>query len=91
MSETITRTEAVSKIVKLSKEMLINENIDFSLLNINEEDAYGMVANNVLTQMYETPEDYRDTVMMASMTKILVENLLLKAQLQKLSASQQST
>ena len=30
MSETITRTEAVSKIVKLSKEMLINENIDFS-------------------------------------------------------------
>ena len=79
------------KIVKLSKEMLINENIDFSLLNINEEDAYEMVANNVLTQMYETPEDYRDTVMMASMTKILVENLLLKAQLQKLSASQQST
>ena len=78
MSETITRTEAVSKIVKLSKEMLINENIDFSLLNINEEDAYEMVANNVLTQMYETPEDYRDTVMRASITKIKDEKHFLK-------------
>ena len=88
MTETLTRSEAVGKIITLSKEMLINENIDFSLLNINEDDAYEMVANNVLTQMYETPETYRETVFMASMTKILVENLLLKAQLQKINGSQ---
>ena len=88
MTETLTRSEAVGKIITLSKEMLINENIDFSLLNISEDDAYEMVANNVLTQMYETPETYRETVFMASMTKILVENLLLKAQLQKINSSQ---
>jgi len=88
MTETLTRSEAVGKIITLSKEMLINENIDFSLLNISEDDAYEMVANNVLTQMYETPETYRETVFMASMTKILVENLLLKAQLQKINGSQ---
>ena len=87
MTETLTRSEAVGKIITLSKEMLINENIDFSLLNISEDDAYEMVANNVLTQMYETPETYRETVFMASMTKILVENLLLKAQLQKINGS----
>jgi hypothetical protein len=88
MTEALTRSEAVGKIITLSKEMLINENIDFSLLNINEDDAYEMVANNVLTQMYETPETYRETVFMASMTKILVENLLLKAQLQKINGGQ---
>ena len=87
MTETLTRSEAVGKIITLSKEMLINENIDFSLLNISEDDAYEMVANNVLTQMYETPETYRETVFMASMTKILVENLLLKAQIQKINGS----
>jgi hypothetical protein len=37
--------------------------------------------------MYETPEHYRETIMMASMTKILVENLVLKSRLQNIEKS----
>jgi hypothetical protein len=82
MTEKLTKAEAVGKIIELARDIDIKDNLDYSFLNMTETDAYEMVANNVLTQMYETPEAYRETIMMASMTKILVENLVLKAELQ---------
>jgi|TARA_R110001592_G_scaffold252602_6_gene515403 hypothetical protein len=78
----LNKTEAVERLISLAKELDINENFDWTLLNVTEESTYEMVANNVLTQMYETPETYRDTVMMASMVKMLVENIVLKTKIQ---------
>ena len=82
MTEKLTKAEAVGKIVELARDIDIKDSLDYTFLNITENEAYEMVANNVLTQMYDTPEMYRETIMMASMTKILVENLVLKARIQ---------
>ena len=76
MTDTLTKTEAIGKITALAKDIDVKDTLDYSFLNMSEDDAYEMVANNVLTQMYETPEQYRETIMMASMTKILVESLV---------------
>jgi|TARA_B100000035_G_scaffold16653_1_gene13413 hypothetical protein len=84
MTDTLTKTEAIGKITALAKDIDVKDTLDYSFLNMSEDDAYDMVANNVLTQMYETPEQYRETIMMASMTKILVESLVLKARIQSL-------
>ena len=84
MTDTLTKTEAIGKITALAKDIDVKDTLDYSFLNMSEDDAYDMVANNVLTQMYETPEQYRETIMMASMTKILVESLVLKAKIQSL-------
>ena len=82
MTEKLTKAEAVGKIIELARDIDIKDSLDYTFLNITENEAYEMVANNVLTQMYDTPEMYRETIMMASMTKILVENLVLKARIQ---------
>ena len=84
MTDTLTKTEAIGKITALAKDIDVKDTLDYSFLNMSEDDAYDMVANNVLTQMYETPEQYRETIMMASMTKILVESLVLKSKIQSL-------
>jgi len=84
MTDPITKTEAVGKIIALARDIDVKDNLDYSFLSMSEDAAYDMVANNVLTQMYETPEQYRETIMMASMTKILVESLVLKSRIQSL-------
>ena len=87
MTDKLSKTEAIGKIIELAKDIDVKDSIDYSFLNMSEDAAYDMVANNVLTQMYETPEHYRETIMMASMTKILVENLVLKSRLQNIEKS----
>ena len=87
MKEKLSKREAIGKIIELAKDIDVKDSIDYSFLNMSEDAAYDMVANNVLTQMYETPEHYRETIMMASMTKILVENLVLKSRLQNIEKS----
>ena len=76
MTETLTRTEAVGKLVTLAKEMEVT-NADFIPLEVDIDQTYEMCANNVLTQMYSVPDDHRETVMLATLTKLLTENLLL--------------
>ncbi len=82
-SMTLSKTEAIGKIIHLAKNLDINETIDYSFLDLDLDEAYEMIAHNVLTQMYETPEDYRESVQLASLTKVLVENLQMKAKIQR--------
>ena len=82
MTEKLTRTEAVGQLVALAKEMEIS-NADFIPVDIDIEQTYEMCANNVLTQMFSVPEDHRETVMLATLVKLLAENLLLHVNLKE--------
>lgn len=77
MTEKLTKTEAVGQLVSLAKEVEIKDPIDWGMLNITEDTAYEMMASNVIDQMYSVPEDHRHTVALATITKLLVENLVL--------------
>ena len=83
MSDKLTKTEAVARLVSLAQEVEIKDPIDWGMLSIKESDAYELMANSVLDQMYTMPENYRETVMMATMTKLLVENFVLNIKLEE--------
>ena len=77
----VSKTEAIGKIVELAKEVEIKDNIDWSQFKMTQDQAYEMFAQNVLTQMMSVPEDYRETVMLGTLTKLLVENFVLNTKL----------
>lgn len=79
---TATKTEAVKMLVDLAQEMEIKDNIDWGLLNIREVDAYELMANSVIDQFLSVNDQHKDTVMMATIVKLLVENFVLNLRLQ---------
>jgi hypothetical protein len=80
---TITRTEAIGKMIELAKDVEIKDTIDWSAVPITKDEAYEMFASNVLTQMMEVPEAHRELVMLSTLTKLLVENFVLSTKLGK--------
>lgn len=81
--ENLTKTEAIEKIISLAKSLDIKDNINWTALNVTEDDVYEMMADSVLDQMYSLPEDHRESVSMATITKLLVENFILKIKLEE--------
>lgn len=79
---TATKTEAVKMLVDLAQEMEIKDNIDWGLLNLREVDAYELMANSVIDQFLSVNDQHKDTVMMATIVKLLVENFVLNLRLQ---------
>lgn len=73
----LSKTEAIGKIVELAKEVEIKDSIDWSQFQMTKDEAYEMFAQNVLTQMMSVPQEYRETVMLGTLTKLLVENFVL--------------
>lgn len=85
MTEKLSKTEAVAAIVELAKEVDIKDTIDWSTVPISMDEAYEMFAQNVLTQMMSVPETYRETVMLSTITKLLIENFVLNVKLKEKS------
>lgn len=85
MTKKLSKTEAIGAIVELAKEVDIKDTIDWSTIPISMDEAYEMFAQNVLTQMMSVPETYRETVMLSTITKLLVENFVLNVKLKEKS------
>ena len=83
MTETLTKTEAVGRLIELAKEMEVTDPIDWSKVNVTEDQIYEMMAGSVLDQMYSVPLEHRETVSMATLTKLLGENFTLKFNLEE--------
>lgn len=81
MKKEITKTEYVGILVDLAQEVDIKDSIDWGMLNVNEQQAFELMANSVVDQIHSLPEDQREIIMMASLTKLLVENFVLNARL----------
>ena len=83
MTENLTRTEAVGRLISLAKEVDIRDPIDWTKMQVTEDQIYEMMANGVIDQMYSVPEDHRDTIALATLTKLLVENFVLNTKLEE--------
>ena len=79
--ENLTKTEAGGRLVGLAKEVEIRDPIDWTKMQVTEDQIYEMMASSVIDQMYSVPEDHRDTVALATLTKLLVENFVLNTKL----------
>lgn len=69
---------SVETLVKLAKEVESEDPIDWGMLSIDEDTAYRIIASQVL-EIYNTNDQL---TMLASITKLIVENFVLNLKLQ---------
>ena len=75
------KTEDVAFLVDLAMECELSDPIDWGMLRITEEQAYQMMASQLLEQFNEVKKDDMIPVILATATKLLVENFVLNLQL----------
>jgi hypothetical protein len=73
--------EQVDWLVDLARECDTADPIDWGTLKITENQAYQMMASNLLDQMAALDEDQRLHISLATTTKLLVENFVLNLKL----------
>jgi len=73
---------SLSELVELARETEITDPIDWGMLNIDEENAYALVASGVLElcQTLDTDEQ-KIQALMATAVKLTVENFVLNIRL----------
>lgn len=69
---------SVETLVELAKEVENEDPIDWGMLSIDEDTAYRIIASQVL-EIYNTNDQLS---MLASITKLIVENFVLNLKLQ---------
>lgn len=69
------RNKEIELLVELAKEVEIGDPFDWSHVNIDEDEAYRLMAASVL----EMPQDL--VVLAGTITKLLVENMVLNCRL----------
>jgi hypothetical protein len=84
------RVNTIHQIAALAKEAKMIEPIDWSQLTLTEDEAYLMMASNVIEQLETVPEEQRGIVSMSTMAKLLVENFVLNIKLNGLRGSKNS-
>jgi len=73
---------ATSQLAQLTREEAVfADNIDWSALDITKEQAIDAMADKVIQQLTSINEDDRAIVAMATLCKLLVENLAFQAML----------
>ena len=69
------------EIVDLAMEVAKEDPIDFGMLSINEKDSFNLVALSLLEREEFFNPEQGATIMLACMTKLVVENMVLNLKL----------
>lgn len=74
-------TVTVEELVELAREVEIEDPIDWAQLSIDEEQAYRLMALNLI-EIFENVDDRdRDNILMSMIIKLVVENFVLNLKL----------
>jgi hypothetical protein len=71
----------VEQIVELAKEIEHEDPIDWGMLNIDENEAFMLLAPSVLENYLLLDKDSRDIMMLSMVLKLTVENFALNVKL----------
>lgn len=74
---------SVENLVELAKEAAAIDPVDWQNLKISPEQAFYLMASNVVEQFDQLPSDNRLVIAMATITKLLVENFVLHVKLKQ--------
>jgi hypothetical protein len=77
----MSRRPTPAQLAELAREVEGASPIDWGALSVDERSAYELMASHVLEMTADLPEERREMVMMATMTRLLVENFVLNARL----------
>ena len=75
---------SVDELISLAKEVEAEDPIDWGMLNISEDDAYRLIALDVL-EMFNawSANEESEIVMLVTITKLILENFVLNVKLQQ--------
>lgn len=73
--------ELIDGIVELAKEVDKEDPTDFGYLQVDEGTAYRTIALELVERNYSVDEKYRNLMLLATCTHLVVQNLVLNAQL----------
>ena len=73
----------IDTLVTLAKEVENEDPIDWAMLAIDEDDAYRLIATSVLEKFNEPWNIDQQTALLATVTKLIVENMVLNLRLLK--------
>lgn len=71
----------IEQLVELAGEMESSDPIDWGMIPVKEQDAYHKMASQVIEMMKSYNPSDRQTIALAVITKLLVENFVLNYQL----------
>jgi hypothetical protein len=71
----------VEQIIELAKEIEHEDSIDWGMLNIDEEQAFNMIAPSIVANYLLMDKDNRDLMMLSTILKLTVENFVLNVKL----------
>ena len=69
------------QIAEMAQEIESEDPIDWGMLSISEAEAYNMMAGNILEMYLGMDADSRDMMLLATATKLTVENFVLNLKL----------
>jgi hypothetical protein len=78
---TTTSLNLTQQIAQLAQEIEHTDPIDWGMLSIDEENAYMLMAGNILDMYLGMEPDHRDMMLLATTTKLTVENFVLNLKL----------
>ena len=74
---------SVDLIAQTAQEVEMGDPIDWGMLSISEESAYQMMASGLYEQFLNTPVEDRELMLLATATKLVVENFVLNLKMYK--------
>jgi hypothetical protein len=78
----MTDLEYVNHIAEIAKQVESEDLIDWGMLSVDENETYQFVANSIVSQFNKYNSNERE-VMIATITKLVVENFVLHLKLQQ--------
>ncbi len=74
---------SITELIEIAKEIEHTDPIDWGYLSINEDDAYRLIAASILEfyQSMSTDVNTRETMLLATVVKLSVENFVLNYKL----------
>lgn len=76
---TIIDTITVKQLADLAMQVELNDNIDFGMLPVMEQESYEMIAASTLNMLYGKSLPEQIAILLASVTHLTVENFVLNA------------
>lgn len=77
MLDTQEENNTVKQIATLAKQAEYQNVLDWSKIQMEEDQVIVMMAENVVEQLGNVPEEQREIIAMSTITKLLVENFVL--------------
>jgi len=71
----------LNQLVDIAEQIEISDPIDWGMLNVDEKEAYQLIASDVLENYSKADKEYRELILLATVVKLTVENFVVNLKL----------